>query len=58
MTEETPIPSVAMKATCRTSGCSMDGVPVDVRAEQNPDGVYRVVCGACGQPITDLQQVA
>lgn len=45
--------------TCRTSGCSSNGVPVpvtldftDVEGEQVH--ITDVVCGACSQPITDI----
>lgn len=46
--------------TCRTPGCIKENEPVeDVRTEyENDDGetvyVAGVVCGACSQPITDI----
>lgn len=38
-----------MHATCRTPGCGNYAVPIPV-----PEDPGDVVCGPCGQPITDL----
>ena len=36
-------------ATCRTDGCLNALIPIDIQ-----EGAATVVCGPCGQPITDL----
>lgn len=38
-----------MYATCHTPTCENQGVPILV-----PEDAETVVCGPCGQPITDL----
>ena len=38
-----------MYAICHTEGCGNGRVPIPV-----PDDAGTVVCGPCGQPITDL----
>lgn len=50
-----------MTATCMTDGCSKFGEPIDVDTTQTdletgaPITVTSVVCGGCGQQITDTQ---
>lgn len=46
---------VKMKVTCHTLGCPVDDVTftLDVYPNEAPP-VYRVQCGQCGQPVTDL----
>lgn len=46
--------TIEVTATCRTAGCSMQDTGVAVVLHENGDGVYRAVCGRCGQPHTDL----
>ena len=38
-----------MYAICHTEGCGNAGIGMQV-----PDDAEAVVCGPCGQPITDL----
>ena len=44
--------------TCRTEGCTNRDQPIDLELTFELDGqvqtVEAVVCGACGQPITDI----
>lgn len=40
-----------MYAICRTEGCGNAGLGIRV-----PDDAGTVVCGPCGQPITDLSE--
>ena len=47
------------KATCHTDGCGNADQAIDVELTYtDPDGATHqldgVVCGACGQPITDV----
>ena len=46
-------------ATCHTEGCGNEGIGLDVTTEWTDDDgatqtVSLVVCGVCGQEITDL----
>jgi len=49
-------------ATCHTDGCVNNGIPLDVITSfTDPDTgetvtVGGVVCGPCGQPITDIRE--
>lgn len=49
-------------ATCHTEGCGNAGIPIEVEltATDPVTGetytVGSVVCGACGQQITDIQE--
>lgn len=47
-------PSVAVVAECRTPGCPVAGRRFEVELHENADGIYRAVCGRCGQPHTHL----
>lgn len=38
-----------MHATCHTNGCENQGIPIPI-----PEDAGAVVCGVCGEPITDL----
>jgi hypothetical protein len=58
--------SAVSTVTCHTDGCENDGVPiemdltvewVDEWGETHTSTVTSVVCGPCGQPITDIQDV-
>ena len=45
--------------TCHTEGCGNAGTPIELDLEYtDEEGMTRTVdavaCGACGQPITDL----
>lgn len=46
--------------TCHTGGCENEGVPIDAMTqwqdEETGETRYTdaVVCGPCGQPITDV----
>jgi hypothetical protein len=47
-------------ATCHTAGCVNAEIPIDVGEQRaDPDTgellVWYVVCGACSQPISDVQ---
>ena len=44
------------KLTCHTTGCSNAGIPIDLDIVDPETGqpVDVVVCGACGQSITDV----
>ena len=48
-------PSTTAVATCRTTGCPAKDVPVTAVIAENVDGAYRVECGPCRQPVTDIQ---
>lgn len=49
-------PSVPHVVTCRTPGCPREGDPIEVDLHENVDGVFRAVCGPCGQPHTDMKE--
>lgn len=49
--EEEPI-LVQVVATCHTEDCQNADVPIQVQVVEGPDPY--VVCGPCGQRITDL----
>ena len=47
--------------TCRTSGCASEGKEIDAVTEWTDEEgpthpVDQVVCGACGQEITEVRQ--
>lgn len=48
------------RATCRTEGCGNAGIAIEVGdvtytdEETGEERTSGVVCGVCGQPITDL----
>ncbi|MET9350170.1 hypothetical protein [Streptomyces termitum] len=42
--------SVPGTSTCTTPNCHAFGVTCAVRFHENADGVYRGICGPCGQP--------
>lgn len=53
MTEQPEEPTFRLvTVTCETDGCANAGhaIPLHVADEPNP----AVVCGVCGQPITDI----
>lgn len=50
MTEEPTFRTVA--ATCRTADCENTGRPITLDVPDVADPA--VVCGVCGQPITDI----
>lgn len=44
---------------CHTEGCGNEGVPIELATtwtdeEGGVHDVGAVICGACGQPITDI----
>jgi hypothetical protein len=41
--------------TCHTAGCDVVDVPVAIVADDWP--APTVVCGRCGNPITDIRKV-
>lgn len=44
-------------ATCHTPGCPVEGQHFVCKAYPVPDSdpeLFNVVCGQCGQPVTDL----
>jgi hypothetical protein len=43
-----------VRATCRTPGCSAEGLADDVFGYTNPDGIDRVQCYRCDEWIEDL----
>jgi hypothetical protein len=53
--EESLPPSVLRLAVCRTEGCAVEGTAFEV-VLYGPS--YACVCGRCGQPHTDLTDVA
>jgi hypothetical protein len=55
--EEIDLGNVLMDTTCRTQGCVNENVTHRVSVPVNADGVFRVVCGTCSQPVTDLVEV-
>jgi hypothetical protein len=47
--------------TCRTAGCENNGIQIELDLTFRDDqGVVHqvdtVICGACGQPITDIKR--
>lgn len=53
MTDVTPIPpvqTVPYVGVCRTSGCESEDVPLHLELIEGT----QVVCGQCGEQITDL----
>lgn len=49
--------------TCHTAGCENSGISIDMNLEYvGPDGqttyVSGVICGVCGQDITDIANEA
>jgi len=52
--EDLEFPSALMDTTCRTPGCVNENVTHRINAPGNADGVFRVVCGTCFQPVLDL----
>lgn len=51
--------SVMAYATCATPNCVNYGQTFHVKLDENADGVYRVMCGQCGQsitPVLDLEE--
>ncbi|AKZ60823.1 hypothetical protein SAM23877_p114 (plasmid) [Streptomyces ambofaciens ATCC 23877] len=54
---EEPTP-VMLVATCRTSGCSIEGLSITAPYYPNAtEPTYRAVCGECMQTITDLSPI-
>lgn len=54
MTDE--LPEIAYRdatLTCHTDGCGNAGVAIEMQIEDVPEPA--AVCGACGQPITDIK---
>jgi aspartate carbamoyltransferase regulatory subunit len=59
MSETEPEPVFVQRiVTCHTPGCVLDGVEIQVPLYVNSDGILRCSCGECGQPITDMKEVA
>jgi hypothetical protein len=54
VTTEEPAPTRQAVVTCRTAGCSNGTIPITVIVPDVPDPF--VICGVCGQPITDITQ--
>lgn len=58
--EELP-PSVQCSATCHTEEpepCANNGIPFEVTVYEQPDGsLATVICGVCGQIITDVVRI-
>lgn len=46
--------------TCHTQGCGNEGVPIelDIIDPETGEPVSSVLCGPCGQPITDVSDTA
>lgn len=46
--------------TCQTDGCANAGIPVDLNLSWEDDGTTytadQVVCGVCGEQITDVRE--
>lgn len=42
---------VSVTLTCQTDGCGNQGVAIELMV---PDTTSAAMCGACGQPITDV----
>jgi len=55
--EEVGLPTVTTDTTCRTQGCVNENVTHRIQAPVNADGVFRVICGTCSKPVTDLVEV-
>jgi hypothetical protein len=55
--DEQELGTVLMDATCRTEGCVNENVTHRINAAVNADGIFRVVCGTCSKPVTDLVPV-
>jgi hypothetical protein len=50
---DTPEPTyVDRTATCHTEGCANADLAIPLQVPDEPDPT--VVCGVCGQPVTDL----
>lgn len=46
--------SVMAHATCATPTCVNYGQTFHVELHENADGIYRVMCGQCGEAITPI----
>ena len=55
--EEEGLGNVLMDTTCRTPGCRNENVTHRALVPINADNVFRVVCGTCSRPVTDLVEV-
>lgn len=50
------------RATCHTQGCTNAGIPVpiappvDIITDEPVPPPWTVLCGACGEPITDITE--
>jgi hypothetical protein len=50
--------------TCHTDGCANNGIPIELDLTYtDPDTgetvtVGGVICGPCGQPITDIEEAS
>lgn len=47
--EEEEPPFVWHIVTCRHAGCPVNGVEYRVKLYVNADGLFRAVCGQCGE---------
>ena len=46
--------SVPGTSTCTTPTCVVFGQPFRVTLHENADGIFRGMCGQCGNPITPV----
>ena len=51
--------SASYHATCHTGGCGNEGARIPMLLDPDPDAppLVAVVCGVCGEPITDLEGI-
>lgn len=55
--EEEELETVLMDTTCRTPLCRNENKTHRVEVPVNADGIFRVVCGTCSNPVTDIVEV-
>lgn len=51
-------PKVRHIVVCHTKGCPASAVPFTIDLNENVDGVFRSVCGPCGQPHSERRRPA
>jgi transcription elongation factor Elf1 len=52
--EDTEIEFIEYQVTCRTEGCENSDITINIQA---PKENAHIVCGVCGQQITDVTPI-